>query len=206
VAHSDRPDPGRREALRKLAAGAVAAAGAPLWVESLSALARGQAHAGAGHAAAAATDWTPRVLTAWQDRVVTSLTELIIPATETPGAAAARVNRFIDQVLRDAPAAERDAFFRGLAWMDARAKAMFGHDLAAASAAEQTALLTRVSADKPDPSDRTGAEFFQVLKSMTISGYYSSEIGLRQELGDDGQLFQLAFKGCDHPEHQPDGQ
>jgi hypothetical protein len=37
---------------------------------------------------------------------------------------------------------------------------------------------------------------------MTISGYYSSEIGLRQELGDDGQLFLLEFKGCDHPEHQ----
>ena len=40
------------------------------------------------------------------------------------------------------------------------------------------------------------------LKSMTISGYYSSEIGLRQELGDAGQLFHLEFKGCDHPEHQ----
>ena len=37
---------------------------------------------------------------------------------------------------------------------------------------------------------------------MTINGYYTSEIGLRQELGDDGQLFMLQFPGCTHPEHQ----
>ena len=40
-----------------------------------------------------------------------------------------------------------------------------------------------------------------VLKSMTIAGYYTSEIGLRQELGDDGVLAQARFEGCTHPEH-----
>ena len=201
MALSDHPDVGRREALRRMAAGAVGAASAS-WVESLSAFARAQAHTGAAHAAQAATGWTPQVLTAWQNEAVTALAELIIPATDTPGAKAARVNRFIDQVLRDAPPSERNAFFVGLAWMDSRSKALFGRDLVAASASEQTDLLTRVSEAQPDHTDRQGAEFFRVLKSMTISGYYSSEIGLRQELGDDGQLFHLEFKGCDHPEHQ----
>jgi hypothetical protein len=37
---------------------------------------------------------------------------------------------------------------------------------------------------------------------MTITGYYSTEIGLRKELGDDGQLVQAEFTGCTHPEHQ----
>jgi hypothetical protein len=202
VALSDHPDVGRRQALQRLAAGAVGAAGAG-WVESLSALARVQAHAGAAHGAQAAADWTPRVLTSWQNEAVTALAELIIPATDTPGAKAAGVNRFIDQVLRDAPAAERSAFFRGLAWMDNRSKVLFGKDLVSASPQDQTYLLTRVSSDPPDEADHEGADFFRVLKSMTISGYYSSEIGLRQELGDDGQLFQPEFKGCDHPEHQP---
>jgi hypothetical protein len=184
-----------------MAAGAMGAASAS-WVESLSAFARAQAHTGATQTAQAATEWTPRVLTTWQNEAVTALAELIIPATGTPGAKAARVNRFIDQVLGDAPPSERDAFFVGLAWMDRRSKALFGKDLVAASASEQTDLLTRLSAAQPDHADRQGAEFFRVLKSMTISGYYSSEIGLRQELGDDGQLFHLEFKGCDHPEHQ----
>jgi hypothetical protein len=47
-----------------------------------------------------------------------------------------------------------------------------------------------------------GAQFFQAMKSLTIGGYYSSEIGMMQELGDDGQMFLLEFKGCTHPEHQ----
>jgi hypothetical protein len=199
VALSDHPGVGRREALQRLAAGAAGAA----WVESLSALARVQAHAGAARAAQGTADWTPRVLTSWQNDAVIALTELIIPATDTPGAKAALVNRFIDQVLRDAPAAERSAFFRGLAWMDNRSKALFGKDLVSAAPQDQTYLLTRVASDPPDDADREGADFFRVLKSMTISGYYSSEIGLRQELGDDGQLAHLEFKGCDHPEHQP---
>jgi hypothetical protein len=37
---------------------------------------------------------------------------------------------------------------------------------------------------------------------MTINGYYTTQIGLRQELGDDGQLFLAQFPGCTHPEHQ----
>jgi hypothetical protein len=50
--------------------------------------------------------------------------------------------------------------------------------------------------------DRIGAEFFLAIKAMTINGYYTSEIGLRQELGDDGVLFMPQFVGCTHPEHQ----
>jgi hypothetical protein len=168
----------------------------------LSAFAREQAHTRGAHAAVAAQDWTPRVLTAWQNEAVVVLTELIIPETDTPGAKTASVNRFVDQVLREAPPEGRDAFFQGLSWMDARSKVMFGRDLLSASPAEQAALLARVSDDaNQDAADRLGREFFQALKSMTISGYYSTEIGLQQELGDDGQLFHLEFGGCDHTEH-----
>ena len=37
---------------------------------------------------------------------------------------------------------------------------------------------------------------------MTISGYYTTEVGPKQELGDDGVLALAEFRGCDHPEHQ----
>jgi hypothetical protein len=37
---------------------------------------------------------------------------------------------------------------------------------------------------------------------MTINGDDTSEIGLRQELGDDGVLFLPQFAGCTHLEHQ----
>lgn len=193
----------RRLALQTLAAGAVGAATSATWVESLSALARQQAHAHAADAAIAAQDWTPRVLNARQNDAVIALTELIIPQTDTPGAKAARVNRFVDTVLHDASPADREKFTKGLAWIDARSKALFGKDFLSASAAEQTALLTRLSKEgNPDAEDPIGTEFFQAIKVLTINGYYTSEIGLRQELGDDGQLFMAQFPGCTHPEHQ----
>ena len=193
----------RRQALRSLATGAVGAAASASWVESLSALAHRQAHAHTAVSAIAAQAWTPRVLSARQNDAVVALTELIIPQTDTPGASAALVNRFIDTVLHDAPAAERDTFLRGLAWMDARSQTLFGKDVAGATAAEQTSLLLRLSEDRSGSGeDRIGLEFFQAIKSMTIDGYYTSEIGLRQELGDSGQLFLPQFPGCNHPEHQ----
>ncbi len=203
----NRTEINRRQAMRTLATGAVGAATSAVWVDSLSALARQQAHAHVAAAAIALQDWTPRVLTARQNEAVIALTELIIPDTGpapgTPGAKAARVNRFVDTVLQGAAPADREKFVKGLAWIDARSKTLFGKDFLAASAADQTALLTRIAKDgNPDGEDPAGPEFFQAIKVLTINGYYTSEIGLRQELGDDGQLFMLQFPGCTHPEHQ----
>jgi len=31
---------------------------------------------------------------------------------------------------------------------------------------------------------------------MTITGYYTTEIGLRQELGHDGRMMLGRFEGC----------
>ena len=196
-------EPNRRQALRTLATGAVGAAAASLWVDSLAALARQHAHAGSAViASAAAQDWAPRVLTGRQNDLVIVLTELIIPETDTPGAKGARVNRFIDGVLAEAPAADRDAFIRGLTWIDARSRALFKKDFLSSSPEEQVGLLTRISDEAtPQPDDRAGADFFRAIKTMTINGYYTTEIGLRKELGDNGQLFLPVFPGCDHPEH-----
>jgi hypothetical protein len=201
VGTSESTDIGRRQAIRALAAGAFGAAASAGWVESLAALSRQQAHAHAADAVIAAQDWTPKTLTAQQNELVVALTELIIPATDTPGAKAARVNRFVDQVLTDAPAAVRGSFTRGLTWIDARSRVLFKKDFLAASAEQQTALLSRISSDVEQEA-AIGREFFQAIKGMTINGYYTSEIGLRQELGDNGQLFLPQFQGCDHAEHQ----
>jgi gluconate 2-dehydrogenase gamma chain len=195
--------PGRRQAIRRLAAGALGAAASPLWVQPLIALARSHADSHAAAADMSAQSWTPAVFTPRQNDAVTALTELIIPATDTPGAKDALVNRFIDRVLADAPAPQRDGFLRGLAWMDTASRSAFGAAIADATAAQQTTLLTRIADDQNHAAaDAAGVEFFKVLKSMTISGYYSTEIGLRQELGDDGVLMAVEFHGCDHPEHQ----
>jgi hypothetical protein len=152
--------------------------------------------------AATSAEWTPQLLSPAQNETVVALTELIIPATETPGAKAVGVNRFIDGVLHDASAAERERFLQGLEWIDERSAALFAVRFVEASAVQQTSLLTGLAVeDNASEADRAGIDFFRAVKSMTISGYYSSEAGLRQELGDDGRIASAEFAGCNHPEH-----
>jgi len=193
----------RRRALTQLVAGAVGVASLPSWVESLCAQARAEAHTHGAQTAIATSTWSPSVLTARQNEAVIALTELIIPATDTPGAKAALVNRFVDHVLSTADPKERTEFVQGLTWLDDRCRARTGKDVAGASAAELTEVVTPLAvAGTGAAADARGIAFFRAIKSMTITGYYTTEIGLRQELGDDGRMVLAAFEGCTHPEHQ----
>lgn len=187
----------RREALRRLALGGAAAAALPSWVESLSALALDQVHNHGQRAAAARTAaaWKPKVLTPHQNATVITVSELIIPQTDTPGAKAANVNRIIDSVLMEGREGDRTKFLAGLTALDERAKTEFGKPFVGATPEQQTDMLTKLSTPPVD-------EFFEAIKSMTIIGYYTSEVGMRQEIGDDGTLFFAEFKGCEHPEHR----
>lgn len=196
-------DLNRRQALTQLVAGVVGVASMPMWVESLCAQARAEAHSHAAQAAVTASTWTPAVLTPRQNEAVIALTELIIPATDTPGAKAALVNRFVDHVLSTSAAKERSEFIEGLTWLDDRCRARVGKDVAGATTAELTDVVTPLAAEGAGAAaDARGIAFFRAIKSMTVTGYYTTEIGLRQELGDDGRMVLAAFEGCTHPEHQ----
>ncbi len=194
----------RRDAVKKLMTGGLGVATLPLWVDELGAF--GRAHANEVHASLAqnaAGAWSPKILSAHQNDTVITLSELIIPQTETPGAKAVFVNRFIDSVLERGDDRSRAEFAAGLAGLDRKSQELHGKDFIALTPDQQTALLTSIAPGPDGPiRDSPDAEFFQAMKSLTITGYYTSEVGLRQELGDDGQMFLLEFGGCTHPEHQ----
>lgn len=192
----------RRDALKRLAVGGAAAATAPLWVEALVSAA-GQHAAHYHQAAARAAPWVPKVLSPAQNQAVIALSEAIIPQTDTAGAAKAGVNQFIDAVIAEASPADRQKFLDGLAWIDARSQRDAGAPFAKATVEQQTALLTAISVTgTPAPDDAPGAEFFTAIKSLTITGYYTSEVGMREEMGDTGQMFFLEYPGCTHAEHK----
>src|SRR6266511_677911 len=44
--------------------------------------------------------------------------------------------------------------------------------------------------------------FFKTIKNITIDGYYTSRIGIHEELQYKGNTYLREFKGCTHPEHQ----
>lgn len=124
-----------------------------------------------------------RTLTPAQGELVAILTELIIPATDTPGARAARVDAFIDALLTDVfTADERGEFLAGLADVDARARAAAGAPFfVAAPVPAQVALLEALEREAA-AADATRRPFFPWLKELTLVGYYTSEIGASQEL------------------------
>jgi hypothetical protein len=192
----------RREALRHLAIGGGAAVMLPPWVDRLLAVADQHAQHRAARPPQARTPFVPKVFDAHQNETVIRLTDLIIPETDTPGAAAAHVNEYIDGVLADAEGADRDEFLQGLAWLDLRTEQQYNREFVDAPADQQIAILTALgTATAPSADEKRGVEFFRAAKDMTITGYYTSEIGVRQEAGDDGTMFFPEFKGCTHPEH-----
>jgi len=105
-------------------------------------------------ARAAAPGWRAGTLTAGQSELVATIAEHIIPATDTPGARAAGVHRFIDVILSDYyKDDERKKFLDGLTQLEARAEKELGAPFMKSTAAKQLALLTAVDAESY-PSQR----------------------------------------------------
>ena len=154
--------------------------------------------------------WRPRFFTADENAAIETLAELIIPETDTPGARAAAVHQYIDWIVSraaeeavdgdDSDASLPAVLRNGLVWLDRRSTGLYGHPFIAATSAEQTALLERLAAEPP-VEEAAAVEFFRRTRRLTIHGYYRSEIGMRAELGYDGNRYLTAFEGCTHDEH-----
>ena len=142
-------------------------------------------------------DWTPSVFDDHQNQTVIALSDLIIPATDTPGAKAAQVNRYIDLFLRDGKDTERVRFLEGLNWLDGYALRLHGHSFVACEPAQQIAILEALDTGKA-PDLNPGHRFFRMVKGFTTRVYYSTRIGY-EEMNKGGRV--PATFGCQHPEH-----
>jgi hypothetical protein len=164
----------RRAAVRLLAASAAAGA----IPSDLTALGR-TLHARLGRGM--------RVLDPHQDATIVALTDVILPATDTPGAKAARVNEFIDLLLAEwSEPEDRDSFLAGLAAVDTRAHAMFGKNFVDGTPGDQTELLTVLDDEAAQwnakPRATRGPEpFYRRIKWVTLFGYFTSQVGAEQE-------------------------
>ena len=129
--------------------------------------------------------WQPSTLNNEQNEMVTLISELIIPETDTPGAKAARVNEFIDIMLTEwYDNEERDAFLTGLGDTEAYCQNRFQICFGECTQSEQTEILTEMEAEFVNEAEGKSprAEFFNTMKELTLLGYYTSEIGATQEL------------------------
>ncbi|MCC6366535.1 MAG: gluconate 2-dehydrogenase subunit 3 family protein [Bryobacterales bacterium] len=132
-----------------------------------------------------AAPYKARWATAGEMHELAEAADLIIPRTDTPGASDAKVQEYIDYALSGDP--KRQAVIRaGLKW------------LRGVPADKRAAALQTASENPRTPNGR----FFQLMKELTIDGYYQSREGLAGELGWKGNTYLPEFKGCTHPEHK----
>jgi hypothetical protein len=152
-----------------------------------------------------AAQWTPKFLNEAENELVATVSELIIPETDSPGAKAAEVNRHIDLVLSQETPQAQQSFRVGLQWLDQASHDLHHSKFVALDHAQQVAILTRISdGDKVPAADRAAHKFFLDIRSRTAFAYYTSRIGIHEELEYQGKHPLPEWKGCTHPEHQTD--
>jgi len=183
----------RREVLRL----AAAAAAAPLVPEA------GAEVAGAAPAAAPTVSAAGRFFSAPELRLLDELTELILPADEhSGGAREAAVAAYIDGRLAEYDPEmpdlheARDRWKAGLAAVDAACRETAGKPFLEATAEERTATLERLAA-KEREAKSDAEKFFVELKRWTVRGYYSSRVGIHDELEYKGNTVQTQYAGVD---------
>lgn len=148
----------------------------------------------AGQAATPATAFfTPAELA-----LVDELSEMIVPADDhSPGARAAKVAAYIDARLAEAfEPEEKTAWRTGLRLVDDLSRQSTGKPFLQSSPDERLQVLTRMARNEAKPQ-QPEEEFFSALKQRVIHAYYTSEIGIKQEMEYKGNTYLAEFVGVD---------
>jgi hypothetical protein len=192
----------RRDALKGLAGIGVSL---PVLNSNLLAQDHNHDHGGQGQAAKTTTKkapYKPKFFNADQMALVATISELIIPTDDhSKGAIEAEVPEFIDLMISEAPAEAKKIWTDGLAAMDKLSQDKNSVPFNKATKDQQIAILTEISKNEAKPQTQE-ERFFRTIKNMTIDGYYTSRIGIHDELQYKGNTYLKEFKGCTHPEHQ----
>ena len=136
--------------------------------------------------------------TAAQHAMVEELTETIIPAdSHSGGAKAAKVPDYIDQLLTETYDDNQRTLWReGLRLVDLMTRHYSGKSFVEASPEERIAVL-KVLSDNERMTDLPEVRFFIELKRLTVRGYYTSKIGVHDELEYKGNRILQEYVGCD---------
>ncbi len=138
-----------------------------------------------------AAEYRPQFYTSAEYQTIDVLTELIIPADESPGARQAGVSEFIDLLAAHGEGELDKPMRKGLAALDAKSE---GGRFVKLSPEKQTALLRTIQSDP----------FFRLMRRYTVMGFYTSRVGL-EELDYPGLKMYTQSPECPHtndPEHR----
>lgn len=108
------------------------------------------------------------------------LADIIIPRDEVSGSATdAKVPDFIEFMVKDKP--ELQTPMRGgLRWLDMQMAKQHGKSFKDCTGEQQIAMVDAIAyPKKAKPEMKQGVSFFNLMRNLTASGFYTSEIGIK---------------------------
>lgn len=110
------------------------------------------------------------------------LCALILPANDDYGSATdAGVPGFLEFIVKDMPYLQTP-IRGGLMWLDHASNSEFNIEFIEASEENQKAILDTVAfpdPDKPSWEQPVQVQFFSLMRNLTMTGYYTSEMGIK---------------------------
>lgn len=115
------------------------------------------------------------------------IAETIIPATDTPGAKAAKVGAFMTVMVKDCYTEDDQKVFReGMNKINDESDKKFNKSFMELSAEQRHQLLVQIDNEQKEYVKNKKKEdpnhYFRLMKELTLLGYFTSEIGATQAL------------------------
>lgn len=129
-------------------------------------------------------DWKPSFFTQDQIDVIAEAAERIIPKTDSPGAKEALVHRYIDEAVKNNFNKEdQDKVINGVGIIDSLSNDKFQKKFVAISDGQKDQILQELADASKNGDDKSEMGLvFKQLKSLVVTGYFTSEIGATMAL------------------------
>jgi hypothetical protein len=111
---------------------------------------------------------------------ITILSDIIIPADGRSGSASqAGVPAFIEFIAKDMPQ-HQTPLRGGIMWLDTESKKQLGKKFRDLSPADRLKIVDQIAyPKKAKPEHSQGVSFFNLMRNLTATGFFTSEIGIK---------------------------
>lgn len=127
-----------------------------------------------------------RFFTAEEMATIGILSDIIIPKDERSGSATdAKVPDFIEFIVKDMPH-HQVPMRGGLRWLNMESLKRFEQDFASITTAQRIQIIDDIAyPEKAKPAMKPGVAFFNLMRDLTATGFFTSEMGVK-DIGYEG--------------------
>jgi hypothetical protein len=132
-------------------------------------------------------------ISAGQAKMLSALTQAIIPSTDTPGAREEKTDEFILRMVNDCGSPEEQAkFSSGIEEFEKLVSDRFDRSFTALSDAQRKELLRELEHETNSPGDAAG--FYKTVRGFAIQHYTGAEYYMTRVM--DYNIIPKRYRGC----------